>query len=98
MFGSLGLEILMNIPREQVSLPAQPNWLPWIVPGRRVDPITSVRSHRRLALGVGLIIVALGLTAAIEFGHAEYEVTASVRVLPTYDTRLAADLEPSVLP
>jgi len=88
----------MNIPREQVSLPAQPNWLPWIVPGRRVDPITSVRSHRRLALGVGLIIVALGLTAAIEFGHAEYEVTASVRVLPTYDTRLAADLEPSVLP
>lgn len=51
-----------------------------------------------LALTVALMIAVLGLASAISFGHAHYEATASVRILPTYDTRLLTGLDPSVLP
>jgi len=87
----------MNVPPEQLRLPAQPSFS-WIVPGRPVDPIQSVRNHRRIALAIALPIFIFGLAVALVFGHAKYRATASVRVLPTYDTRLLTGLDPSMIP
>jgi succinoglycan biosynthesis transport protein ExoP len=88
----------MNAPPEQFITFGHQSSSSWLVPGRLSDPISSFNSHRKLALAIMLLIVVLGLTAAILFGHAQYVATASVRVLPTYDTRLAAGIDPSVLP
>jgi polysaccharide biosynthesis transport protein len=89
----------MNASREQLAPPpVQVGWTSWIVPGRPADPIESVKTHRWLAVAVVVTTVMLGLAAAIQFGQAKYNATASVRVLPTYDTRLATDLEPSMIP
>jgi len=88
----------MSASPEQFSLPAQPRSTSWIVPGRIVEPITSARNHRELALAIALPIFMLGLVAAMFFGHAQYKAIASVRVLPNYDTRLATGLDPSFMP
>jgi len=87
----------MNAPPEGFSLPAQPV-SSWMVPGRQAEPIMSVRNHRKLALAIALMMVVLGLVGAILFGRAKYEATASVRVLPTYDTRLSSGIDPSMIP
>jgi Mrp family chromosome partitioning ATPase/uncharacterized protein involved in exopolysaccharide biosynthesis len=88
----------MNAPPEQLITFGQQNSSSWLVPGRISDPVSSFKSHRKLALAIMLLTVMLGLAAAILFGHAQYVATASVRVLPTYDTRLAGGIDPSVLP
>ena len=88
----------MNAPPEQLGLPAQQGATSWIVPGRPIDPIKSVKNHWQLALASVLPILILGLAGALRFGHAQYKATASVRVLPTYDTRLLTGLDPSVIP
>jgi polysaccharide biosynthesis transport protein len=87
----------MNVPPEQLRLAAPPR-SSWIVPGRSVKPIQSFWNHRRLAITIALPIFLLGLAVALLFGHAKYRATASVRVLPTYDTRLLTGLDPSVIP
>lgn len=87
----------MNAPTEQMSPQTQPV-SSWLVPGRAADPMMSVRNHRVLALGIGLPIVVLGLVGAMLLGHSKYVATASVRVLPTYDTRLATGIDPSMIP
>jgi len=89
----------MNVPPEQLRLPAQQgSTTSWIVPGRPIDPIASFKKHTHLALMIGVAILILGLAAALQFGHARYKATASVCVLPTYDTRLLTGLDPSVIP
>ena len=88
----------MNLPTEEQSLQLHSAPSAWIVPGRRIDALKSFRNHRSLAVVTALTILVLGLAGALLFGHAKYRAVASVRVLPTYDTRLETGLEPSLIP
>jgi polysaccharide biosynthesis transport protein len=87
----------MNAPSEQLNAPGQ-TALPWIVPNRPANPISSVKHHLRLALTLAISMILLGLAIAMLYGQAKYSATATIRVLPTYDTRLLAGIEPSMLP
>jgi succinoglycan biosynthesis transport protein ExoP len=86
----------MNAPPAQFITAPNQSSSSFLVPGRAPDPVTSVKGHRKLAAAIILMTVMLGLAAAIQFGHAKYVATASVRVLPTYDTRLAPGIDPSL--
>jgi polysaccharide biosynthesis transport protein len=88
----------MNLSSEQLSLPEQTVSSSWIVRGRPVDFIMSLKNHRKFAVALSIPILMLGLVVAILFGHARYEATATVRVLPTYDTRLATGPDNAMVP
>jgi polysaccharide biosynthesis transport protein len=87
----------MNASTEQFITPAHQGLASILVPGRTPNPVSSVNGHRKLALAVVLVIGTLGVTAAIMFGHAQYMATASVRVTPTFDERLATGMDPSLM-
>lgn len=87
----------MNTPSEQLLSPGKP-FSSWIVPNRPVNPWESVKRHRGLALNVAIAVVLFGLAAAMLFGRARYKAIATVRVQPTYDTRLLAGIDPAMMP
>jgi polysaccharide biosynthesis transport protein len=93
----LGLENPMNAPPEQFITQAHQGYTSFLVPGRKPDPIGSVKGHRKIALATMLVIAVVGLSVAIKFGHAQYMATASIRVTPTFDARLATGMDPSLM-
>jgi Mrp family chromosome partitioning ATPase len=86
----------MNAPSEQLYSTGQPA-LSWIVPNRPIDPVNSVKHHLSMALTVGIAVMLIGLAAAMLFGRAKYQASATIRVLPTYDTRLLAGIDPAMM-
>ncbi|HUN58760.1 MAG TPA: hypothetical protein VMU41_11635 [Candidatus Binataceae bacterium] len=87
----------MNATTDQFIPAAQQGFGSLLVPGRKPDPIASVKGHRTLSLVAVLIIGVIGLAAAFKFGHAKYIATASVRVTPTFDPSLATGIDPSMM-
>jgi polysaccharide biosynthesis transport protein len=87
----------MNLPAEQPSQPTIAS-IGWIMPGRRIDILASVRNHSKVIWMIALPITMLGLVSALLFGRPVYKATASVRILPTYGTALGTGIDSSLIP
>ena len=62
-------------------------------PGTRIDPMRSIRKHGSLALGIFVVIAALGLPVAWIKGTPKYEATAVLYVSPRFIANLQDDKE-----
>lgn len=62
-------------------------------PGTRIDPLRSIRKHGALALGIFVVIAALGLPVAWIKGTPKYEATAVLYVSPRFIANLQDDKE-----
>jgi uncharacterized protein involved in exopolysaccharide biosynthesis len=58
--------------------------LHWTVPGRRLNPLASVRLHRWFSLLLAVIVLGLGVSAALIFGRHEYLAEAELEVAPNF--------------
>jgi capsular polysaccharide biosynthesis protein len=56
----------------------------WVVPGRRPNPLDSVRRHRWFVLLIVLAILAIGIPTALIFGRHEYWAEATLEISPTF--------------
>lgn len=63
------------------------------LPGRGLKPITSLLSHRRLAVITFFVVLVLGLPFAWIKGTAHYQTEAALQVAPRYMRNLREDQE-----
>jgi polysaccharide biosynthesis transport protein len=74
----------MNASSNTQVARAANNSVPFTVPGRRPDPLASLRLHPWLALLTGSLLLIAGLAAALILGQHEYETEAQIEVSPTF--------------
>jgi polysaccharide biosynthesis transport protein len=75
---------LMNAASNSDVVRTASNSVPFTVPGRRPEPLASVRGHYWLALLTGSLLLIAGLAAALIYGQHQYEAEAQVEVSPTF--------------
>lgn len=73
-------------PQGEASEPVAP-------PGVGFNPLGSLRSHSRLAMGVFLLVFLAGLPLAWEKGNPKYQTDATVQIAPRYMRNLKEDQE-----
>jgi polysaccharide biosynthesis transport protein len=73
-----------SLNRETVVGPRTPS--SWMIPGRSVNLMTSLRAHFKLALIIFAVILTVGLIAAQVLGRPRYHAEAVVRVSPRAPT------------
>jgi uncharacterized protein involved in exopolysaccharide biosynthesis/Mrp family chromosome partitioning ATPase len=56
----------------------------WIVPGRRPNPLDSLRRHRWFVLLIVLAILAIGVPTALIYGRHEFWAEATLEISPTF--------------
>ena len=62
-------------------------------PGRPIKPLVSIKAHRRVALGLFVAVVVLGLPVAWLKGQAVYYTEGALYVSPRFMKNLKDDLE-----
>src|SRR5262245_35585104 len=55
-----------------------------VVPGRKLDPLGSVRRHRWFASLIVLAVLAVGIPTALLFGRREFWAEATLVISPTF--------------
>lgn len=63
------------------------------LPGPGIKPLVSLRSHKRLALGCGILVFLLGAPIAWIKGTPKFQAEATVQVSPRYMKNLRDDQE-----
>ncbi len=63
------------------------------LPGRGLQPLTSLLNHRRLAIVAFWVVLVVGLPLAWKKGQPHYQTEASIQVAPRYMRNLREDQE-----
>lgn len=73
----------MNALIENGAVNTRPATSSWTVPNRPPAVLHSLRAHRWLAGGIGMLVALVGLMVALQIGHAQYEAEAVIRISPS---------------